>query len=100
VLWAQPDALAPLAPAAREDICRRLRVAWHRVATAEVSLFCSLCQRGAALAAMSVSEAKAGAQIVCAPEAVAVLSEPEPVAYGAARSKALATARRSVGKPG
>jgi len=48
VLWAQPDALAPLVPAMREEVCERLRLAWRRVADLEIGLFCSLCQQGAA----------------------------------------------------
>lgn len=51
VLWSQPDALAPLAPEARETTCRILREAWRRVATEEISLFCSVCQRGPAIEA-------------------------------------------------
>lgn len=51
VLWSQPDALAPLTPEARETTCRVLREAWRRVATEEISLFCSICQRGAAIEA-------------------------------------------------
>ncbi|MCX6938610.1 MAG: hypothetical protein NTU80_12090 [Verrucomicrobia bacterium] len=54
VLWAQPDALAPLAPELREQLCRKLRKAWYRVATEEIALFCSLCQRGAAMGAAHV----------------------------------------------
>ncbi len=103
VLWAQPDALAPLAPELREELCRRLRGAWHRVATAEVTLFCSLCQRGAALEAMDDSAAAEGLRIVGAKEAAdapreakARVSEPGSAACAAARSKALATVRRSV----
>ena len=49
VLWAQPDALAALTPDLREELCHKLRKAWHQVATEEIALFCSLCQRGAAL---------------------------------------------------
>lgn len=49
VLWSQPEALAPLTPEAREKTCRVLREAWRRVAIEEVSLFCSICQRGAAM---------------------------------------------------
>ncbi len=51
VLWSQPDALAPLAPEAREATCRVLREAWRRVAAEEIPLFCSICQRGAAIEA-------------------------------------------------
>lgn len=51
VLWAQHDALAPLAPETRENACRVLRAAWRRVAAEEISLFCGLCQRGAAIQA-------------------------------------------------
>jgi hypothetical protein len=51
VLWAQPDALAPLSPEMRESACRVLRTAWRKVAAEEVSLFCGLCQRGAAIEA-------------------------------------------------
>lgn len=51
VLWSQHDALAPLAPEARETMCRVLREAWRSAATEEISLFCSVCRRGAALAA-------------------------------------------------
>ena len=59
VLWSQPDALAPLAPELREDLCHRLRRAWQRVARSEVSLFCSLCKRGAEIAANETPEAVA-----------------------------------------
>lgn len=51
VLWSQHDALAPLAPDEREMTCRVLREAWRRVAAEEISLFCSICQRGAAIEA-------------------------------------------------
>ena len=59
VLWAQPDALAPLSPDLREELCRKLRNAWHQVATEEIALFCSLCQRGAALDAAHAHPASA-----------------------------------------
>ena len=92
VMWEQPDALAPLAPALREDLCRRLRSAWHRVATAEITLFCSLCQRGAALEAMDAAQAAEAMHIlgegatVAAPERG--VSAPAPAACAAVRSKA------------
>ena len=77
VLWSQPEALAPLAPEAREATCRILREAWRRVATEEVSLFCSLCQRGAALDAadrhhprQTVQEARAKLACIGASEEV------------------------------
>lgn len=59
VLWAQPDALAPLSPDLREELCRKLGNAWHKVATEEIALFCSLCQRGAALDAAHAHPASA-----------------------------------------
>jgi hypothetical protein len=45
VLWAQADALPHLKPSEREQLCRTLTLAWRSVATDEISLFCSLCQR-------------------------------------------------------
>lgn len=51
VLWGQADAIAPLTHTVREDVCRRIRNAWRRVAADEVALFCSVCRRGAALEA-------------------------------------------------
>lgn len=51
VLWGQADALPHLAPHEREHLCRCLSQAWKRVATDEISLFCSLCQRRSALEA-------------------------------------------------
>jgi hypothetical protein len=96
VLWSQPDALAPLAPEAREDTCRVLREAWRRVATEEISLFCSLCQRGAAIDAAdrhhhhSHHYAAAGAaqeKSVCLGTSEATLSAWAQGASGAARDK-------------
>lgn len=49
VLWGQADALPHLQPGEREQLCRTLSQAWRRVATDEISLFCSLCQRRTAL---------------------------------------------------
>lgn len=51
VLWGQADALPHLAPREREQLCHALSQAWRRVATDEISLFCSLCQRRASLEA-------------------------------------------------
>lgn len=51
VLWGQDDALPNLLPKDREQLCRVLSQAWKRVATDEISLFCSLCQRRTALEA-------------------------------------------------
>ncbi|MCU0791667.1 MAG: hypothetical protein MUE42_02170 [Opitutaceae bacterium] len=90
VMWEQPDALAPLAPAMREDLCRRLRSAWRRVATAEVSLFCSLCKRGADMEAADKHDASHALQTAgyTAQEAKALVANaPEPVACAVARSK-------------
>ena len=57
VLWGQADALPHLAPGEREQLCRVLSQAWRKVATDEVSLFCGLCQRRAALEAEDKSRA-------------------------------------------
>jgi hypothetical protein len=51
VLWGQADALPHLQPGEREQLCRALSQAWRRVATDEISLFCSLCQRRTAIEA-------------------------------------------------
>jgi hypothetical protein len=51
VLWGQADALPHLQPGEREHLCRALSQAWRRVAADEISLFCSLCQRGNAIEA-------------------------------------------------
>ncbi len=81
VFWTQPDALAPLAPELRETLCRGVRAAWQRVASLEIALFCSVCQRGAGVAGPA-------------------LSEPGRAVSGAVHSRAWATARRSAGTPG
>ena len=95
VFWAQPDALAPLAPELREELCRRLRGAWHRVASSEVTLFCSLCQRGAALEAIDAPAAEAS-RIEGAPKATIAalaaakkrISAPASDAFAAAHNRA------------
>lgn len=69
VLWAQPDAFAPLPPEKREELCRRLRDAWHRVGREEIALFCSLCKRGEELHAQDHHAAPRAAQVAhAAPE--------------------------------
>ncbi len=77
VLWARPDALAPLPGAERETICRVISRAWRRVAAEEIALFCGVCQRGAALAA------PAGSQPPCSPRTAGAAPAPEkPSATG------------------
>jgi hypothetical protein len=61
VLWGQADALPHLAPTEREQLCRALSQAWKRVATDEISLFCSLCQRRTALEAQDKERANSAA---------------------------------------
>jgi hypothetical protein len=61
VLWGQADALPHLAPNEREQLCRSLSQAWKRVATDEISLFCSLCQRRTALEAQDKERENAAA---------------------------------------
>ncbi len=62
VLWGQSDALPHLAPGEREHLCRTLSLAWRRVATDEISLFCSLCQRRTALEAQDKERSAAALQ--------------------------------------
>jgi hypothetical protein len=59
VLWGQADALPHLQPKEREQLCRALSQAWRRVATDEIALFCSLCQRRDALEAQDKERAAA-----------------------------------------
>jgi hypothetical protein len=89
VLWSQPDALAPLPPAARETTCRVLREAWQRVATEEISLFCSVCQRGASMEAAERHHHAAAAhrKVACAGASEEVLSAWALGASGAVRGK-------------
>ncbi len=62
VLWGQADALPHLAPGEREQLCRTLSQAWRRVATDEISLFCSLCQRRTVLEEQDKQRAAAALQ--------------------------------------
>ncbi len=109
VLWSQPDALAPLAPDAREELCARLRAAWRRIAREGVETFCSLCQNGRDTDAPTAAERRAmhahtkeyarrATEAADAP--VAAISASARGASGAARGRSSATARRSVGIPG
>lgn len=100
VLWGQADALPHLAPGEREQLCRALSQAWRKVATDEVSLFCSLCQRRTALEAeekarqASRSHRNPVEERPCrgAEEAINAAARG---AYSGSRDKPLATARRS-----
>lgn len=104
VLWGQADALPHLAPHEREQLCRCLSQAWKRVATDEISLFCSLCQRRTALeaqdkerAATAQSRAHAAAHShdrACR-GAEAALNAAVAAACSSPREKPSATARRS-----
>ncbi len=104
VLWGQADALPHLAPHEREQLCRCLSQAWKRVATDEISLFCSLCQRRTALEAQDKERAanaqnRAQASAPSAERACrgaeAALNAAVAVACSSPREKPSATARRS-----
>jgi hypothetical protein len=71
VLWGQADALPHLAPGERENLCRTLSLAWRRVATDEISLFCSLCQRRNVLEAQDKERSAAVLSRAAAREGVA-----------------------------
>lgn len=103
VLWGQADALPHLAPGEREQLCRVLSQAWRKVATDEVSLFCSLCQRRTALEAEDKARHAAhhargqrvlGEERPCS-GAEEALSAAARGACSGFRDKPLATARRS-----
>lgn len=105
VLWGQADALPNLAPKEREQLCRSLSQAWKSVATDEISLFCSLCQRRTALeandkgketAATARAAHHAGVTGRACHGAEAVLNAAESVAYSGSREKPSGTGRRSV----
>ena len=105
VLWGQADALPHLAPHEREQLCRSLSQAWKRVATDEISLFCSLCQRRTALEAQDKERAVAAQNRAqgagqATPEracrgAEAVLNASVAAACSSPREKPSATGRRS-----
>jgi len=105
VLWGQADALPHLAPHEREQLCRCLSQAWKRVATDEISLFCSLCQRRTALEAQdkeraATAQSRAHAAAHAGHErscrgAEAALSAAVEAACSSPREKPSATARRS-----
>lgn len=105
VLWGQADALPHLAPSEREQLCRCLSHAWKRVATDEISLFCSLCQRRTALEAQdkereAAAQNRAAAQAQGAPERAcrgteAVLSAAASAACSGSRDKPSGSGRRS-----
>ncbi len=100
VLWGQADALPHLAPREREQLCRALSQAWRKVATDEVSLFCSLCQRRTALEAEEKARNASRGHRALAEERPCRGAE-EAISAGArgacsgSRDKPLATARRS-----
>ncbi len=95
VLWAQPEALAPLPPREREALCSSLRGAWRRVAAEEIAVFCSLCRRGAELDAASHARRTAVAE-----RSPKRISASAPAAYPDSRGKLLATRPQSVETPG
>ena len=101
VLWGQADALPHLAPQEREQLCRCLSQAWKRVATDEISLFCSLCQRRTALEAQDKERAAAAHhRAIAAHERPcrgdeAALSASVATACSAPREKPSGTGRRS-----
>ena len=105
VLWGQADALPHLAPHEREQLCRSLSQAWKRVATDEISLFCSLCQRRTALEAQDKERAVAAQNRAqgagqATPDracrgAEAVLNASVAAACSSPREKPSATGRRS-----
>lgn len=104
VLWGQADALPHLAPGEREQLCRTLSLAWRRVATDEISLFCGICQRRNVLEAQdrereAAAEARAHAAGAHAQERTcrggeAALNAVVSAACSGSRDKPSATGRR------
>jgi hypothetical protein len=101
VLWGQADALPHLAPEEREQLCRCLSQAWKRVATDEISLFCSLCQRRTVLEAQDKERAAAAHQRAHAAQerpcrgGEAALTASVAAACSSPREKPSGTGRRS-----